>query len=255
MTRPSLSLIVIAKNAGSSLRRCLDSVDFADEKIVLQSGSSDDTVAVAQSAGAQVSSTPDFPGFGPQKQRALAMASGEWVLSLDADEWIEPPLGAEILAALQNPGSFVAFEMPRFSSFCGRILRHGDWSRDRVLRLFRRAAGRYSDDQVHERILIEGAVGQLRQPLMHEAVIDLEQALQRMNFYSTLSARERHKRGQRASLPGALGHGFWTFFRSYVLGAGFLDGAPGFYQALSAGEGSFYRYAKLREMNRSRSQR
>jgi glycosyltransferase involved in cell wall biosynthesis len=245
MARPSLSLIVITKDNARTLKRCLDSADFVDEKILLDNGSRDETLAIARAAGCRITETPDFPGFSAQKQRALEQATTDWVLALDADEWIEAPLKAEMLAALENPGEAAGFDMPRHSTFCGRLLRHGDWGRDRVLRLVRRTKAGYGGGLVHDRIRLAGRIVPLRSPLLHEAVFDLDQALWRMNYYSTLTARERHKAGRRASLAGAFGHGFWTFFRSYVIRGGFRDGAPGFFQALTAGEGSFYRYAKM----------
>lgn len=252
MARPSLALLVITGNAGATLARCLNSGKFADEIVVLDSGSTDDTVAIAKAAGAQVSITPDFPGYAAQKQRALELARSDWIMAIDADEWIEPPLAEEILATIANPGGNNGFNIPRWSTFCGRRLRHGDWGSDSVLRLYRREAARYSGDQVHERIIVPEPIGWLKQPLMHEAVARLDQALIKMNRYSTLAAAERFKQGKSASLASAFGHGFWTFFRSFVLRLGFLDGAPGFYQALTAGEGSFYRYAKLRELHRQK---
>ena len=254
MARPTLTLLLITGNAGATLARCLESGKFADEIVVLDSSSADDTVAIAKAAGARVSSTPDFPGYAAQKQRALELARCDWVMAIDGDEWIEAPLREEILATIENPGPYAAFDVPRWSWFCGRRLRHGDWGADSVVRLYRRVGSRYSGDRVHDRIIVDGPTGRLRQPLMHEAIVELDQALEKMNRYSSLTADERFLRGECASLAGAMGHGFWTFFRSYVLRAGFLDGAPGFYQALTAGEGSFYRYAKLREMNRSRAQ-
>lgn len=254
MARPSLTLLVITGNAAATLARCLNSGRFADEIVVVDSSSTDDTVAIAEEAGARVSITPDFPGYAAQKRRALELATTEWIISLDADEWIEPPLAEEILATIANPGSNNGFNIPRWSTFCGRQLRHGDWGADSVLRLYRRESARYSGDQVHERILVPGLIGWLKQPLMHEAVASLDQALIKMNRYSTLAAAERFKEGKNASLASAFVHGFWTFFRSFVLRLGFLDGVPGFYQALTAGEGSFYRYAKLRELNRASKQ-
>jgi len=251
MTRPSLSLLLITKNAGATLARCLASGKFADEIVVLDSGSTDDTLAIAKAAGARISTTPDFPGYAAQKQRALELALCDWVFAIDGDEWIEPPLEEEVLAAIADPGRNAAFDIPRWSWFCGRRLKHGDWGADSVVRLYRRSGARYSGDWVHDRIMVDGPTGRLRHPLMHEAIAELDQALEKMNRYSSLTADERFLRGAHASLGAALGHGFWTFFRSFVLRAGFLDGAPGFYQALTAGEGSFYRYAKLREMHRS----
>jgi glycosyltransferase involved in cell wall biosynthesis len=250
MPRPSLGLIVITRNNGRTLSRCLHSADFVDEKILVDNSSTDDTIAIAMAVGAKITITADFPGFSAQKQRALDRVATDWVLALDADEWIPPELKAEMLTALEDPGAHVGFDMPRHSSFCGRTLRHGDWAHDRVVRLCRRSNARYGGGLIHDRMHVDGSIGQFRQPLMHEAVFDLEHALWRMNFYSSMTAQERHDQGRRGSLPGAFAHGFWTFFRSYVLRAGFRDGAPGFYQALTAGEGSFYRYAKLRELGR-----
>ena len=245
MARPPLSLILITKDNARTLKRCLESADFVDEKILLDSGSRDETLAIARVAGCRITETADFPGFSAQKQRALERVTTDWVLALDADEWIEPALKVEMLAALDDPGDAAGFEMPRHSSFCGQVLRHGDWGRDRVVRLVRRNRARYGGGLVHDRIQVDGRIVPLASPLLHEAVFDLEQALWRMNYYSTLTASERHKAGRKASLAGAVGHGFWTFFRSYVLRGGFRDGPEGFFQALTAGEGSFYRYAKM----------
>src|SRR5262245_45456930 len=250
MPRPALSLIVITRDNARTLKRCLDSADFADEKILVDSGSKDDTLAIARDAGCRITETADFPGFPAQKQRALEQVTTPWVLALDADEWIEVRLRAEMLAALEAPGDAAGFDMPRHSSFCGRFLRHGDWGRDRVVRLVRRDRARYGGGWIHDRIHVDGRVASLKSPLLHEAVFDLEHALWRMNYYSTRTAVERHEAGRRASLPGALAHGFWTFFRSYVLRGGFRDGPEGFLQPARAGRGSFWRYAKLLQLNR-----
>jgi glycosyltransferase involved in cell wall biosynthesis len=246
-----VSLIVITRDNARTLKRCLESADFVDETILVDSGSRDATLAIARTAGCRILETADFPGFPAQKQRALEQVTTPWVLALDADEWIEAPLRAEMMAALAAPGDAAGFEMPRHSSFCGRVLRHGDWGRDRVVRLVRRERARYGGGWIHDRIHVEGRVAPLRSPLRHEAVFDLEHALWRMNYYSTKTAEERA--GLKASLAGALGHGFWTFFRSYVLRGGFRDGPEGFFQAATAGEGSFWRYAKLLMLNRARA--
>ncbi|HEY2111162.1 MAG TPA: glycosyltransferase family 2 protein [Dongiaceae bacterium] len=250
MPGPALSLIIITKDNARTLKRCLDSADFVDEKILIDSGSKDEILAIARDAGCRITETADFPGFPTQKQRALVQVATPWALALDADEWIEAPLREEMLAALEAPGDTAGFEMPRHSSFCGRLLRHGDWGRDRVVRLVRRDKAQYGGGWIHDRIQVEGRVVRLASPLLHEAVFDLEHALWRMNYYSTMTAAERRKTGRKVSLAGAVGHGFWTFFRSYVLRGGFRDGPEGFFQAATAGEGSFYRYAKLMLLNR-----
>ena len=240
-----LSVIVIARNEAHAIGRCLESVAWADEIVLLDTASTDGTPDIARSLNAKVTTTTDWPGFGPQKNRALDLATGDWVLSLDADEWVSPELRAEIERALQDPGSHAAFSMPRLSSYCGREMRHSGWWPDRVTRLFRRGHARFSGDRVHERLLVDGSTGALAAPLRHEAIVDLDDALAKMNAYSTAGARMKFERGQRASLAGAVLHGVWTFFRTYVLRAGFLDGREGFMLAVSNAEGAYYRYLKL----------
>ena len=133
-------------------------------------------------------SLPTGRGFGPQKNRALALATGEWVLSLDADERVTPELRREIEAAIADPGGRAAFAVPRRSSYCGRPMRHSGWWPDYVTRLFRRGRGRFSDELVHERLIVDGPVGRLRRPLLHEAFGDLEEVLETLNRYSTAGA-------------------------------------------------------------------
>ncbi len=240
-----LSAILITKNAGATLRRCLESVAWADEIIVVDSGSSDDTHDICRALGVKLTVAADWPGFGPQKNRALALATGDWVLSIDADEWVSPPLHDEIAAVLRVDTAANAYALPRRSSFCGRYMRHSGWWPDHVVRLFRRGNARFSDDRTHERLLVDGSVRKLRQPLMHEAITNLDQMIAKMNLYSTAGARTLHERGRRASLGTALLHGGWTFFRTYVLRAGFLDGREGFMLAVANAEGAYYRYLKL----------
>lgn len=240
----TLSVVIITKNEAANLPACLESVRFADEIIVLDNASEDGTAAIARERGARVAIVEDWPGFGPQKNRALALATGDWVLSLDADERVPAALAEEIRAAMAR-GDCVGYEMPRSSWFCGRFMRHSGWWPDRVLRLFRREAGRFSDDLVHERVVVTGAVGRLTAPLEHWTHRSLDAALQKMNRYSSLSAEALHARGKRSSIASAIGHGFWAFVRTYVLRRGFLDGRQGFLLAVMNAETSYYRYAKL----------
>jgi len=240
----TLSVIVIAKNEEAAIGDCLKSVAWADERIVLDGGSSDATVAIATALGARVEVVADWRGFGPQKNRALALASGDWVLSLDADEQVSAALRAEIEAAIRAPDAAV-YRMPRASRYCGRTLRHGGWWPDYVIRLFRRGEARFSEELVHERLVTAQAVGTLTQPLLHDTYTSLEEALDKANRYSTLGAQQAFARGERAGLMSALGHGLWAFFRTYVLRRGFLDGGQGLLLAVSNAHTTFYRYAKL----------
>src|SRR5438477_6247871 len=200
----SLSVIVITNDEEANIAQCLAAVSFAREIIVVDSGSTDRTVQLAEAAGAKVLRTADWPGFGVQKSRALAQASQPWVLSIDADESVTPALREEILAAIGAPSSFVAWDIPRRSSFCGRFMAHSGWYPDRVTRLFRRGSAKFSDDLVHERVVADGPVGHLRNDLLHETYPDLETMLQKMDRYSTASARAMFDRGVRSSIAGAL---------------------------------------------------
>jgi glycosyltransferase involved in cell wall biosynthesis len=241
----SLSVIVITKNEAAVIERCLSSVAWADEIIVFDTDSSDGTPEIARRLNARVESAPDWPGFGAQKNRVLALATGDWVLSIDADEWVPPELRTEIEQAIAAPDHLPAYRMPRLSSYCGRTMRHSGWWPDHVTRLFIRGAARFSDDLVHERLVVNGVTGSLREPLRHEAIRDLDDAIGKMSAYSTAGAHMLHARGKSASLAGAVLHGVWTFIRTYVLRAGFLDGREGFMLAVSNAEGAYYRYLKL----------
>jgi glycosyltransferase involved in cell wall biosynthesis len=247
--RPTLSVIIITFNESRHIGPCLDSVAFADERIVVDSGSTDDTCAIARARGAQVHITADWPGFGAQKNRALDLASGDWVLSLDADERVPADLAGEIRAALAAPG-FAAYCMPRLSEVMGRPMRHGGWWPDHVLRLFRRGSARFSNDVVHERVEAEGEPGVLSGHLLHYAYDSIEAMLAKMDRYSTDGALMLHRRGKRTTALGALGHGLWTFIRMYFLRRGFLDGWQGLVVASTGAGGSYFRYLKLLALQR-----
>lgn len=238
----SLSVIIIVKNESLNIRGCLESVAWADEIIVVDAGSTDDTVAICREFTAQVH-VHDWPGFGPQKNRALGYASKEWVFSIDADERVTPELHQEILKTMQS-GADDGYEVPRLSSFCGRYMQHSGWYPDYVTRLFRRGRAKFSDDLVHERVVVEGSAGRLQHHLLHESFRDMEQLLAKMNHYSTAGAEMLRKKGRKASLTQAITHGLWAFVRSYFIRAGFLDGREGFMLAVSTAEGTYYRYVK-----------
>ena len=239
-----LSVIVITKNEADRIGRCLESVAWADEIIVLDSGSTDQTVSIARQYTPHVVVT-DWPGFGKQKNRALEMATGDWVLSLDADETVTAELRSELAAAMASPDGKAAFKMPRRSRFCGRHMRHAGWWPDYVTRLFRRGRARFSDDLVHERLIPDGPVGTLSTPLDHDTVRNLDEVLGKVNQYSAAGARKAHKRGRRGSLTKAVSHGLWSFLRTYLFRGGFLDGREGFMLAVANAEGTYYRYLKL----------
>lgn len=240
----TLSAVLITRNEAHRIERCIASIKWADEIIVVDSGSTDGTAELCRRHGAQVVVAEDWPGFGPQKNRALEHARCDWVLSIDADEWLSPELAEEIRAAMARDAPAVAHRMPRRSRCLGRVMRHGGFWPDYVVRLFRRTQGRFSDDLIHERVVVDGPVATLTHPLEHEAFVDLEQVLEKVNRYSTLGAGMLTERGRKATLTQAIAHGLWTFIRCYVVRAGFLDGRAGFLLAVSNAEGTYYRYAK-----------
>jgi glycosyltransferase involved in cell wall biosynthesis len=246
---PSLSVIVITCNESARLRACLESVAFADELVVVDSGSTDDTVAIARAMGARVLETPDWPGFGPQKNRALDLATGDWIFSIDADERVTSRLRAAIESAIAQ-GGFPGYSVSRYSSYCGQYMNHSGWYPDRVVRLVRRGSGRFSDSLVHESLCVQGAVGRLEGELLHESYSDFDSVLDKINRYSSAGAQGLHNRGVRGSFGKALGHGLWAFLRTYVFKRGFLDGRLGLALAISNAESTYYRYLKLWLMQR-----
>jgi glycosyltransferase involved in cell wall biosynthesis len=239
---PRLSVIVIVKNEAANIGACLDSVAFADERIVVDDSSTDGTAAIAAAKGARVIDRR-FEGFGAQKAFALSQANGDWVFSIDADERATPALAAEIAQAM-NEAKADGFEIPRLSSFCGRQMRHSGWYPDYVLRLFKRDKARFSDDFVHERVICDGKVERLRNDLLHAPVAKLEDALSRMDRYSTAGAAMMVAKGKRVGFSNGITHGLWSFFRTYILRGGFLDGREGFLLAVANAEGTYYRYMK-----------
>ena len=245
----SLSVIIITQDEAANIRACIESAAWADEIVVVDSGSTDGTPEICRELGAKVYAH-DWPGFGPQKNRALDYATGDWVLSLDADERVTPELSREIEVVLKNETANAAYDIPRLSNYCGRFMRHSGWHPDYVTRLFRRGSARFSDDLVHERLLVTGETGRLNSELLHYAFDNLEEVLHKMDRYSTAGARMMRQHGRRATLSGAVLRGLWSFVRTYVLRAGFLDGREGFMLAVSNAEGTYYRYLKLMLMQK-----
>jgi len=246
-----LSVVLITHNAAAQLAECLASVAFADEVVVVDSGSSDGTVEIATRYGARVVAK-EWLGFGRQKQFAVEQAAHDWVMCLDADERVSAELAASLVRALQAPAAQV-YRMARCNRFLGRWLRHGEGYPDWSTRLFDRRHARWSDDGVHEKVLYAVSPGTLEGDLLHESGEDLGRYLEKQNRYTALAAQELHRRGQRAGLAELALSPLLRFFKFYLLRLGFLDGLPGLVHISIGCMNSFMKYAKLIELQRMQS--
>lgn len=246
--RQSLSVAIITRNAARQLGDCLDSVAFADEVVVVDSGSGDGTVDFARSRGARVIAQ-DWLGFGPQKQFAVMQAAHDWVLCVDADERVSPELRRSIEAALAAPDR-TAYRFARCNRFLGRYLRHGEGYPDWSLRLFDRRRARWSDDAVHEKVVAEGEIGTLAGDLLHESAESLDSYLAKQNRYTSLAAESAFAAGKRAGAAQVVFSPLVRFVKFYVFRRGFLDGLPGLVHIAIGCFTSFAKYAKLVELQR-----
>ena len=248
---PRLSVIVIALNQEANITECLKSVSFADEIVVVDTGSADRTVELARNFTDRVV-TADWQGFGRTKNFALDQARGEWVFSLDTDERVPPALRAEILAVVEAGGPLDGYRVARQNYFCGRWIRHLGWYPDYTLRLFRRGRGRFRDREVHEEVVVDGPVGDLPTPLTHYSYRSVSEYVTRMDRYARLAAQEMAKAGRRP-FPGELFfRPFFSFFHLFFIRRGFLEGTPGYTLAVLMSMYKFLKYYYLRELVQGR---
>jgi len=244
----SLSVIIITRNEAANIGDCLASVSWADEIIVVDSGSVDDTVSLARKMGARVYEHADWPGFGPQKNRALGYALKDWVFSLDADERVTPELRTEIEQAIRKARA-EGYYVPRLSQFCGRFVRHSGWYPDYVLRLFKRDAGRFSESLVHETVLLTGDTSKLTKPLLHYSYLTSDDVERKVEHYSMAAAQQMFQAGKRSSLTSAMLSGAWAFVRTYVIRLGVLDGSAGLSIARMNARTTYLKYRKLEALH------
>ncbi len=244
-----LSLVLITRDAAHELAACLASASFADEVVVVDSGSGDDTVAVALRAGARVVEHA-WEGFGPQKNFAVAQARHDWVLCIDADERVSPPLAAAIVALFAaGPPPAAAYAVARRNRFLGRWLAHGEGYPDWNVRLFDRRHARWTLDPVHEHVVADHSPGRLAGDLEHASAESIDAYIAKQNRYTTLQAQAMHARGERASAWRIVVSPLARFFRFYVLKGGFLDGIAGFAHIAIGAFASFLKHAKLRALH------
>lgn len=246
--RQPVSAVIISLNAASQIEACLKSVAFADEIVVVDSGSSDGTIEIAKRYGARVIHQ-DWLGFGKQKQFAVNQARHDWVLCLDIDEWVSDELRISIEEVLQAP-RFHAYRMSRCNRFMGRWLRHGEGYPDWSLRLFDRRFARWSEDDIHEKVIATSTIGNLQGDLLHESEEGLAVYLDKQNRYTNLQAEVLFKRGKRASAGRLVVSPLVRFVKFYFFQRGLLDGVPGLVHILVGCFNSFAKYAKLYELNK-----
>ena len=245
-----ISVAIITKNEERNIRDCLESVRWADEVVVVDNGSTDDTLKICREYRARVYEE-EWKGYSGQKNSAIEKTRNEWVLSLDADERITPELRQEIEAALQGNPSIDGYFIARKNFFLGRWIRYCGWYPDLNLRLFRKSRGRFRERSVHEKVDLQGKAATLKNPLIHETYRSLSDFFQRMDRYSTLAAREMHREGRKYHFHDLHFRPPFTFLQMYFLRAGFLEGYFGF---LLSSLYSFYnlaKYSKLKELEES----
>jgi glycosyltransferase involved in cell wall biosynthesis len=247
----SLSVIIITRNESANIRACLESVAWADEIIVVDSGSTDETCSVAKELGAQVYAHADWPGFGAQKNLALSYASKDWVLSIDADERVTPELRTEIEQAMRK-GKIDGYYCPRLSQFCGQFIHHCGWYPDYVLRLFKRETGRFSDSLVHESVLQIGVTAKLKTPLLHYSYLTAADVERKVEHYSSAAAQQMFQAGKHTNRVGAILSAGWAFVRTYILRLGMLDGRAGLRIASMNARTTYLKYRKLAALNSTR---
>jgi glycosyltransferase involved in cell wall biosynthesis len=247
---PKLSVTVITKNEAADIEAALTSVAWADEIVVVDSQSTDDTVDIARRFTSHVV-VREWPGYVDQKNVAAARATHDWILSIDADERVTPELAREIRAVLEGSPSHAAFRIPRVTWHLGRWMRTTDWYPDYQLRLYDRRGAQWTGRYVHEAVAVRGSVGQLRGELQHYAYRDIADHLETIDRYTTYAARQMHEAGRRAGALQVVGHPPLAFLRNYVARGGVRDGVPGFIVSAMNAYYVFLKFAKLWELQKA----
>jgi glycosyltransferase involved in cell wall biosynthesis len=244
-----LSVTIITRNESAHIESCLASVDWADERLVVDCGSTDDTVALAERAGARVV-VHDWPGYSAQKNFAASQATHDWILSIDADERVTPELAREIQHLLQSVPSAPGYRLPRITWHLGRWFRTTDWYPDHQLRLYDRRRGRWTPRRVHESVDVDGRPEYLTHHLQHYAYRDIAHHLDTMNRYTTLAADDMFEAGRRVGAADVIVHPIAAFLRNYLLRRGVLDGVPGVIVSAMNAYYVLLKIAKLWELGR-----
>ncbi len=242
--RLPLSVIIPAQNEADRIGRGLDSVQFADEILVIDSFSTDNTVEIAQSKGARVIQQ-EFHYAASQKNRSIPQAAHEWVLILDADEWISEPLKEEIIDLLQKGPDKKGYAIPRINYYMDQKVKYSGWQNDQVIRFFHRDSGKYNDKRVHEKLIVSGPVGKLKNHIHHNTYRSFQDVLRKVNQYSTWKAMDKVDKGKKASLASMFYKPLHAFFKTYFLRAGILDGRVGYVISVISAGSVFLRQVKI----------
>lgn len=239
-----VSAVIITLNEEKNIGRCLESLKFCDEIIVVDSGSVDNTLDIARSYNAKVFFNK-WEGYAAQKNIAVALSKNKWVLSLDADEELSKSLKEEIEALSVEP--FIAYQMPRKTVYLNKWIRYGGWYPNYIVRLFDKTKGKWVGEELHEKWIANGAIGKLNSPIIHYSFCDISDHVNRNNLYSTLGAKKLKAQRKHFSIFKLLVKPCWKFFETYVLKKGFLDGLPGLIISVSAAYSEFLKWVKLWE--------
>ncbi len=247
MVKVSLSVVLITKNEEENLEGCLESILWADEIVILDSGSSDCTLEIAKKYTKNIYTSSDWQGFGVQRQRAQAYAQGDWIFVIDADERVTPELKKEIQTVVDSDDRLKAYAVPRLSWAFGSYIHHSGWYPDYVVRVYPRESAQYDSVLVHEKVLLgEGMnVVKLQGDLLHFTFKNLEQWSNKTALFAAAWAKDRYEQGRKASLVSALGHAISYFVKSYILKRGFLDGRAGLLLAILGAYSRILKYAGL----------
>lgn len=243
-----ISCVIITRNESKNIRRCLQSVSWADEIVVVDSYSTDDTKRIASEFTDKIYDLK-WEGFGPAKEFAKNRATGEWVLSVDADEVVSEKLRDEIQKIVESEDSLDGYFIPRRSNFLGRWIKHGGWYPNLILRLFRKNKGNFTKRLVHEEVKICGKSGRLKNDLLHYTDPDFDHYLKKLNQYTSLGALQLYKEGKRANLWDIFFRPLVTLVKVCFFEKGFLDGVPGLILAISSAFQVFSKYVKLWHLN------
>ena len=244
-----ISVAVIVKNEEKNLPQMLESIAWADEIVILDTGSQDNTLVIAEKSGCKVYQS-EWLGFGLCKQRAVDYCTHDWILSLDADEVVTDKLHSKVIEIIHGESKFSGYRIKRKSFYLNKMVNHCGWNNDYTLRLFRKDKGKFNNKMVHESVQIDGEIGYIEEHLLHYTYPTINSHLEKMVLYSDLASKSLFNQGKKSTLLGSFCKANWKFITMYIIKLGFLDGRIGFILSYNSAMGVFWKYSKLWEHNR-----